>query len=275
MKNGSKIELGFYEGKINNLFSEKIHNQNQEYLITKDKHAGTVYGDLQSKPWNRISSQNNSKINNDIFLEDFGRGSKLFNGIVETDEYFGFITQLDDYNYHSLFKIKNGKPNGIYLAFVVPDYISEWQNSDDAFFDDFDFVNGTNKDLINYIKSMSLLLSNTTKIIEDGSRDWPFLGSLFNKDINYRINKFCNQSTKDEYSIKSIEDYLLCDILFIWEIGYFESGKREGHFKSVSFDGKFVEHNIFKNDALTKKYRKNFTSRDIMAPQVGIEPTTN
>ena len=76
--------------------------------------------------------------------------------------------------------------------------------------------------------------------------------------INQRINKFCNQSTKDEYSIKSIEDYLSCDIFFIWEIGYFESGKREGHFKSVSFDGNYVEHNIFKNDVIVRNYKKKF-----------------
>ena len=257
MKNGTKIELGFYEGKITNLFAEKIHNQNILYLVTKDKHAGQVYRDLRSKPWSRISL-NKSKIKNDSFLEDFGRVPKTFNGIVETNEYFATTTQLDDHSYHSLFKIKNGKPNGIYLAFVVPYYIDYWEISDDNFFDDFDFVNGTNEDLIKYIKSMSLLLSNVPKIIEVESGDWPFLNTIFNKDINNRIIEFCNQSTKDEYSIKSIEDYLSCDIFYIWEIGYFESGIREGHFKSVSFDGNYVEHNIFKNDVIVRNYKKKF-----------------
>ena len=263
MKNRTKIELGFYEGKIDNLFAAKIENQDNLRLVTKDKHAGTVYRDLRSKPWRTISSQNNSKIINDTFLEDVDRGSKPFNGIVETNEYFANVTQCDDHSYHSLFKIKNGKPNGIYLAFVVPNYIDYWEISDDYFFDDFDFVNLTNEDFIKYIKSMSLLLPNMPNIIEVESGDWPFLCSIFNKDINNRIIEFCNQSTKDEYSIKSIEDYLSSDIFFIWEIGYFESGKREGHFKSVSFDGNFVEHNIFKNDVNVKNYKKYFNAKDI------------
>ena len=263
MKNGTKIELGFYEGKITNLFAEKIHNQSILYLVTKDKHAGQVYRDLRSKPWDRISSHNNSKIINDTFLEDVERGSKPFNGIVETNECFGNVTQSDDYSYYSLFKIENGKPNGIYLAFVVPYYIDHWVDRNDSFFDDFDFVNGTNEGLVKYIKSMPLLLSNTPKIIEDELEQWPFLNTILNKDINYRIDKFCNQSTKDKYSIKSIEDHLSCDIFFIWEIGYFESGKREGHFKSVSFDGNFVEHNIFKNDVIVRNYKKKFKTKDI------------
>ena len=263
MKNGTKIELGFYEGKITNLFAENIHNQDTVGLFTKHKHAGQVYRDLRSKPWNRISLHNKSKINNDTFLEDFGRGSNPFNGIVETNEHFASATQLDSHSYGTLFKIKNGKPSGIYLALVVPNYVDEWQMSEDAFFDDFDFINGTNEDLIKYIKSMSLLLSITPKIINHKLHDWPYICNIFNKDINHRINKFCNQSTKDEYSIKSIEDYLSCDVFFIWEIGYFESGKREGHFKSVSFDGNFVEHNIFENDVIVRNYKKKFNTKDI------------
>ena len=49
MKNGTKIELGFNEGKITNLFAEKIHNQEDIYLVTKDKQDDVIERNYKKK----------------------------------------------------------------------------------------------------------------------------------------------------------------------------------------------------------------------------------